>query len=57
LEYEEQPDLIRFSDENDDFFPSDQKNNRCKEIEDTTIVDLYPFQENSENEDESTTWI
>ena len=56
--YEEQADLICFSDENDDFFPSDdQTSNHCEEIEDKTMVNLYPFEENSENEDESTTWV
>merc|ERR1719341_3201475 len=56
--YEEQPDLISFSDENDDFFPiDDQTSNNYKEIEDNTINNLYPLKGNSDNEDKSKTWI
>jgi hypothetical protein len=53
-----EPDLICFSDENDDFFPSDdQTGNQCKEKEDKIMINVNPFQGHSENEDESLAWI
>ena len=56
--YEEQPDLICFSDENDDIFPSDyQKSNTFKEIQHKTMINLHSFQDHSENEDGKPVWI